>query len=488
MAYPARLDRPALAISDNDVRDRFVRLDLARSATSGASGSWAGREASAEPLVFTFAFATGIENSAPTIEGGRVRMDELEKCGFYKHWREDFELVLDLGLSFLRYGPPIHRTWLGDGRYDWEFADLTFGRLKAKNIVPIVDLCHFGVPDWVGDFQNPDFPGLFRRYAQDFARRYGWVQLYTPVNEMFICATFSARWGWWNEQRNDDRSFVTALKHLVKANVLAMEAILDVRGDALFVQSESSEYFHADSPEAIHLAEDFNAQRFLSLDLNYGHEVGARVFRFLMDNGMTTQEYEFFMSQTLRHHCVMGNDYYRTNEHRVWADGSTTASGEVFGYNEITRQYHDRYRLPVMHTETNVEEGPAGDEAVFWLWKEWANVLRIRNAGIPVLGFTWYSLTDQVDWDVALREDRGTVNPLGLYTLDRKPRAVGKAYKKLVANWSSVLATQSACLTLPVFMPGDQDSDLVRAQGQRAQMVRQPSTKPSNKTPTPDAS
>ena len=125
---------------------------------------------------------------------------------------------------------------------------------------------------------------------------------------------------------------------------------------------------------------------------------------------------------------------------------------------------------------------------MFWLWKEWANVLRIRNAGIPVLGFTWYSLTDQVDWDVALREDRGTVNPLGLYTLDRKPRAVGKAYKKLVANWSSVLATQSACLTLPVFMPGDQDSDLARAQGQRAQMVRQPSTKPSNKPPAPDAS
>ena len=59
-----------------------------------------------------------------------------------------------------------------------------------------------------------------------------------------------------------------------------------------------------------------------------------------------------------------------------------------------------------MHTETNLNQGPKGDEAVYWLWKEWANVLRVRNDGIPILGFTWYSLTDQVDWDTTLR--RGT--------------------------------------------------------------------------------
>ena len=60
----------------------------------------------------------------------------------------------------------------------------------------------------------------------------------------------------------------------------------------------------------------------------------------------------------------MGNDYYVTNEHRVAPDGGTRASGEVFGYDGITWQYYDRYRLPVMHTETNRAEGPNGDEAV----------------------------------------------------------------------------------------------------------------------------
>ena len=59
--------------------------------------------------------------------------------------------------------------------------------------MPIVDLCHFGVPDWIGNFQNPDFPELFAGYARAFAERFPWVQLYTPVNEMFICADVLGR-------------------------------------------------------------------------------------------------------------------------------------------------------------------------------------------------------------------------------------------------------------------------------------------------------
>src|SRR5690606_12691002 len=143
-----------------------------------------------------------------------------------------------------------------------------------------------GVPDWIGDFQNPDFPELFEAYAKALACRFPWVQLYTPVNEMFICATFSALYGWWNEQGTTDRTFVTALKNIVKANVLAMKAILNCRPDAIFVQSESSEYFHAENPAAIGPAETLNSRRFLTLDLNDGLRVDSCMSEYLLDNGM----------------------------------------------------------------------------------------------------------------------------------------------------------------------------------------------------------
>ncbi|MFN0193266.1 MAG: family 1 glycosylhydrolase [Aestuariivirga sp.] len=419
-----------------------------------------------------FMFATGIENSIPTINGGRTRVDEMAKCQHYRRWREDFELVRGMGIKFLRYGPPLHLTLRGAGRHDWSFADETFPVLKEMGIVPIVDLCHFGVPDWIGNFQNPDFPAQFAQYAGEFARRFPWVQLYTPVNEMFICAMFSAAYGWWNEEMRSDYGFVTALKHIVKANVLAMHTILDHRPDAIFIQSESTEYFHADNPRVIKEAEELNARRFLSLDLNYGRRVNSDVYEYLMDNGMTRAEYHFFLNNSLKRHCILGNDYYITNEHRVSADGQTRASGEIFGYSELTRQYYDRYRLPVMHTETNLLEGPTGEEAVQWLWKQFANVLRVRNSGVPIVGFTWYSLTDQVDWDTALRQDNGNINPLGLFDLDRNIRKVGVSYKQLIEDWREVLPVQSECLTVPLVMPEEYDEDWAGRRREAARLHR----------------
>jgi beta-glucosidase len=397
-----------------------------------------------------FMFATGVENSIPTVQNGRIRVDQMDSCGHYKHWQTDFDKVQEIGIEYLRYGPPLHKSWLGDGRHDWSFADETYRELKKRRIVPITDLCHFGVPDWIGNFQNPDFPKLFAKYARAFAERFPWVQLYTPVNEMYICTIFSARYGWWNEQKTDQRSAVTALKHIVKANVMAMEAILEVRPDAIFIQSESSEYFHPHNPQAIEWANKKNIARFMTLDLNYGHDVGAYAYQILNDNGMTKEEYEWFMSRNLKRHCIMGNDYYWTNEHIVYADGNTGPSGEIFGYGEITRQYFERYNLPVMHTETNLNQTPAGDEAVNWLHKQWANVMQARQRLVPILGFTWYSITDQMDWDTALREQNGRVTPVGLYDLNRNIRPVGKAYKNLIAEWGEVLPTESVCLQVPI--------------------------------------
>ncbi len=74
-------------------------------------------------------------------------------------------MAKELGVGAFRYGPPLYKTFMSPDRFDWEFADLAFAELNKLGLVPIADLCHFGVPSWVGDFQNPDFPDLFASYA-----------------------------------------------------------------------------------------------------------------------------------------------------------------------------------------------------------------------------------------------------------------------------------------------------------------------------------
>lgn len=387
-----------------------------------------------------FMFATGIENSYPVItgpDGATRRVDEMEKCGHYDRWKEDFALTRQCGLRYLRWGPAYYRVNPAPGKYDWDWTDEAMAELRRLEITPLVDLCHFGLPDWLESFQNPDFPPAFGEYAAAFARRYPHVRYYTPVNEIFIAATFSARYGWWNERQASDRAYVTALKHLCDANLRAVDAILEVRQDALFIQSESSEYTHPAHPDLLELARFENEVRFLSMDFLFGHHVSIPMYRYLMENGMTRAEYDAFMERRRRPCFIMGNDYYITNEHLLLdKDGARGPAGEVFGYYVITKQYYDRYRLPVMHTETNMSE----EYAIPWLWKEWASMLRLREDGIPVVGFTWYSLTDQMDWDTALREDARRVNRLGLYDLNRRQRAVGRAYQSIVREWSPALS------------------------------------------------
>jgi len=390
-----------------------------------------------------FMFSTGIENSYPTIllpdKKTVKRVDEMEKTGHYQHWKRDFDLVKEMGIEYLRYGPPYYKTHTGPGQYDWSFTDETFNRLKELDITPIVDLCHFGVPDWLGNFQNPDFPFYFAEYARAFAARYPYLNLYTPINEIFIAAMFSAQYGWWNERLTSDKSFVTALKYLSKANVMAMIRILEVRPDATFIQSESSEYFHPFDPAAVPLARHLNQKRFLSLDLTYGYPLNVNMYQYLLRNGMTKNEYQWFSDNQVKAHCIMGNDYYVTNEHLVYANGFTHAAGEIFGYYVITSQYYRRYKLPIMHTETNIRM-PACRE---WLFKQWANVQRLKHDGMPIMGFTWYSLLHQVDWDTALREDNGNVNELGLYNLDREIMPVGESYKLLISQWKDIITEES---------------------------------------------
>lgn len=421
-----------------------------------------------EPAASEFMFATGIECSYPTIENGRWRMDQLYETGHYRYWRRDLELVGELGLRYLRYGPPLHHVWVGPDRYDWSFMDAVTGAMRELHIVPIMDLCHFGVPDWVGDFQNPDFPEQFARYAAAFARRYPWVRLYTPVNEMYVTAKMSALEGVWNEQLKSERAFVTALKHLAKANILATRAILREQPAAIFVNSESGEFFQACCPDEriVEIAAFENERRFIALDLLYGVPPSPRVRGYLLQQGMNAGELEWFMNERVADRCVLGIDYYEWNEKLINSDGRAESLGELFGWYVITKQYYERYRRPLMHTETNCQDAK---EAPAWLWRQWHNVQLMRSSGVPVVGFTWYSLVDQVDWNIGLARPLGNVNPVGLYDLNRDPRPVAESYRRLVEMFrAEALAGDGSGADLEALLAMAPDAPPPRANRPRA--------------------
>ena len=379
----------------------------------------------------TFMIATGLECSYPTVEGGK-RRDELESTGHYTHWREDFELCVDIGARHVRYGIPYYKSHMARGKYDWSFADEVLPAMWDKGLIPIVDLCHFGVPDWVGGFQNTDWPPHFAEYCAAFATRYPWIKYYTPVNEIIVCARFSALSGDWNEQEKSDRAFVMAHANQCRAAILGMLAILKHRPDAVFIQSEVAEANVELSPAGQDAARFANELRFITFDHIYGRAPQGQIAAFLLDNGLTRDDLHWFVEHggQTANHCVLGMDYYSGNERVVHDDGSKENEGVMLGWHAIARDYYARYDRPLMLTETNMVDDGSG-QSEHWLRQTWAQAHHLRTHGVPMVGYTWYSLTDQIDWGIQLRRIENKVTPNGLCTLERKLRPVGEAYKKL---------------------------------------------------------
>ncbi len=247
-----------------------------------------------------FVFATGIECSYPTItgrDGRRTRIDQLEKSFHYRRWRDDLALVEDLGIRYLRYGPPYYRMHLGPDRYDWTFADEVCGDAPAgdradRGPVPLrpAGLAR-GLPE----------PGPAGALHGVRPRVRPALPLGAPVHpgQRDLRLRQAQRAPRAVERAAPERArFRDRPQAPLPGELLAVDAILGSETTP-FVQSESAEYFHqgCQEPAMVARADFENQRRFLSFDLLYAHPVCAAIRRYLRECGLTDAEYSWFMER-----------------------------------------------------------------------------------------------------------------------------------------------------------------------------------------------
>ena len=352
-----------------------------------------------------FLFAAAIDTSCPTLAGG-ARVDQLDRGGHYARWEEDFELARALGVDALWYGPAYYRTHLAPDHHDFACVEEPMARLRALGIDVIAELCRFGVPSWLGGFQDPAFPVLFAEHARAFARRFPWVRCYTPVSEVLTCAAASALSGDWNECARDDASFVRALRNLCLAHELAVEAILAEQPDAVFVHRETAAARPAAGMEAGDGAR-WHALRFAALDLMMGHELAPGVGAYLQRHGVPVHELSFFRE--------------RRAAGRRWLGVSV----------EIAAAGLARYGAPLFP----VASLPAGADPAALVRTECEGTLALRGTLAKVHGFAWPALTHTVGWERGASVLGNAVRDNGLGTLTREVSAAGDAFAMLVRRW-----------------------------------------------------
>src|SRR3954466_352010 len=192
--------------------------------------------------------------------------NQLERNG---HWdrANDLDRFAAIGLRTLRF--PVLWELLApehDVEPDWSWSDGRLERARALGIRLIAGLLHHGSGPSFTNLVDPAFPQLFADYAGKVARRYPWIEAYTPINEPLTTARFSGLYGHWYPHGQDDQTFAQALINECRAVVLAMRAVREVNPAAELIQTEDVGKVFS-TPLLAYQAEFENERRWATYDL-----------------------------------------------------------------------------------------------------------------------------------------------------------------------------------------------------------------------------
>jgi beta-glucosidase/6-phospho-beta-glucosidase/beta-galactosidase len=383
-----------------------------------------------------FAVACGEEASDPLVlhDGGVVRVDELAGSGHLDRLDEDLADVASLGVRIWRYGMPWRLTEPEPGAYDWTLWDRALDACDRHGLVPVVDLCHFGLPDHHPGFCDPAWVDGFARYVDAFLARHPGPRFFTPVNEPNITAQCSGRWGIWNDRRREPADHAAALAHVTLANLEAIARIDADRG-GWWIGAEGFGCHLAAGPEHDDAAQDERAVEQLVWDLHFGVEPHPRAAGLAELIDRRVFDRLAALAPAAGHqHVVAGHDFYPVSV-TVHGDRSRplTIDERVAAYEAEARRWHARYGRPFWVAETS-NLGLEVTDGVAWLDALTAALDRLRTDGLPVRGLCWYSRGDQYDWHTMLTRPVGEVTRVGLFDDERRPRPVAAAYAALAAR------------------------------------------------------
>ena len=405
-----------------------------------------------------FVWGAGIECSFIP----HLNVDQFDWTQHNRHWRDDFKLARkQLGVQTLRYALPWHKIETSPGRFDWSIADERINAAREMGIDLYLDVMHFGTPLWLTQAAgDPEFPESLERFTEAMVSRYASsVTTWCPCNEPLVLALFSGDFGFWPPHSRKWRGYMPVLARIVQAVSRSMRAIRRVQPEATILHCDNVEnYKSRDADLAIEVRRR-NLRRFLVLDLLMGRfDRHHPLFNWVTSYGMSELDLEWFKTHP-QSPDVLGLDYYPHSDwqlDKVGAGIRQRRSENPVGLYGIANAYYNRYGLPMMLTETSIE-GQAINREI-WLEETVEDCRRLREEGVPMLGYFWWPMIDQVDWDGALTHRVGKVHEVGLFNLKRQADGnLARHATPLVKQYAQIIAAgqQKAGALDLIVLPSD---------------------------------
>ena len=410
--------------------------------------------------------------------GNEYRDQHLHSC--HEQRLDDFDRFAELGVKALRVSLAWERIApKSPFDIDWSWPDRALKRLQELHIRPILGLMHHGSGPRYCTLNDSNFPNQFAAFAGEVARRYPWVDAYTPVNEPLTTARFCGLSGFWHPHATDERVFARLLMNQCLATRAAMQQVRDVNPEAQLIQTENLGKTHS-TQKLSYQSEFENERRWAALDLLCGLlQPDSRMWSHLTTYGIDESELNSF-SEELCAPNVLGFNYYVTSErfldHRINRYPSTLHGGNgrhryvdteavrvrppgMQGPAVLFKEAWNRFRLPLAFTEVHI--GCHRESQMRWIVECWRAAQALRAQGIEVQAFTLWSLLGAYDWNTLVTRSNSNYES-GVFDV-RSGRCRATALVKLVKCLAEGDAPYHPVLTTPGWWTSGRSGRAVKA-------------------------
>lgn len=370
----------------------------------------------------------------------KKRLIEYELFEHYEKWQNDFDLVSELGVNSLRWGIPWYKVNSEKNKWDFEWTDKAMSYLKEKNIEIILDLMHYGTPDWMeNSFLNKDYPNYVGEYTERIIERYPYLKFITPFNETHTSCEFSGRRKEWPPYLEDYAGYVKIFKAIMYGVIKQMNAIEKTSMKSVHVECSGGTITDEDKYKNDALVET-SVQHIYWDFLTGMFDEKHPIFDFLISHGIDDKDIEYF-KENKKNIDVMGINFYpQFSYQKIYTDKNGETKREnthlwTDYFEKLIMQRYEKYKAPIMITETSIRDND--DMRLRWIKDSSELIIKMRKEkNINIIGYTYFPVIDMYDWDYRIKEgEKENFEALfGLLTFKREKRKAYFEYQNIIKN------------------------------------------------------
>lgn len=309
----------------------------------------------------------------------KQRLDIAASSRHTEFLAQDYGRLQECGIATVREGARWHVIEYKPRLRDFSSLDAVVTASQEAGVELILDLMHFGWPDFL-DIFSPGFVHAFESFTlatTRFLKRRGLTRLsVVPINEISFLSWAGGDQALLNPHARGRGAELK--RQLVKAAIAASKVIRNELPSAMLVTAEP----------VIHI---------VPRDEIKGDDLSAERHRLAMYEatdmlmGRSCPE----LGGSMQLVDVVGVNFYDRNQWVHHSHTLTRADARYRPFRQVLQETWERYRKPVLVTETGTEDEARAD----WFSYVCDEVRAATHSGIPVEGVCLYPILNHPGWD-----------------------------------------------------------------------------------------